>query len=119
MLSLDHFISTANARCSLRPCTRAPHDDTTNPISPRLYGETKLQMGDQDDRRVGQRQDHDGGVFSSITMKQVSGRIMSSRNYVAKDISLGIRPQAAMLEGVFEVAQAVRVTMGPSIYKNL
>ncbi|KAF2613589.1 hypothetical protein F2Q70_00013786 [Brassica cretica] len=38
---------------------------------------------------------------------------MSSRNYVAKDISLGIRPQAAMLEGVFEVAQAVRVTMGP------
>ncbi|KAF3506548.1 hypothetical protein F2Q69_00010013 [Brassica cretica] len=50
-LSLDHFISTANARCSLRPCTRAPHDDTTNPISPRLYGETKLQMGDQDDRR--------------------------------------------------------------------
>ncbi|WZZ47573.1 hypothetical protein YC2023_043832 [Brassica napus] len=51
-LSLDHFISTANARCSLRPCTRAPHDDTTNPISPRLYGETKLQMGDQDDRRL-------------------------------------------------------------------
>ncbi|KAF3506549.1 hypothetical protein F2Q69_00010012 [Brassica cretica] len=43
----------------------------------------------------------------------VSGRIMSSRNYVAKDICLGIRPQAAMLEGVFEVAQAVRVTMGP------
>ncbi|KAF2613412.1 hypothetical protein F2Q70_00010984 [Brassica cretica] len=38
---------------------------------------------------------------SSITMKQ--------------DISLGIRPQAAMLEGVFEVAQAVRVTMGPRI----
>ncbi|WZZ07651.1 hypothetical protein YC2023_093572 [Brassica napus] len=51
-LSLDHFISTANARCSLRPCTRAPHDDTTHPISPRLYGETKLQMGDQDDRRL-------------------------------------------------------------------
>ncbi|WZZ47572.1 hypothetical protein YC2023_043831 [Brassica napus] len=48
-----------------------------------------------------------------LTNSRVSGRIMSSRNYVAKDISLGIRPQAAMLEGVFEVAQAVRVTMGP------
>nr|VDD01192.1 unnamed protein product [Brassica oleracea] len=69
-LSLDHFISTANARCSLRPCTRAPHDDTTNPISPRLYGETKLQMGDQDDRRVGQRQDHDGGMLSKVTWDQ-------------------------------------------------
>ncbi|KAL0686865.1 hypothetical protein Bca4012_086542 [Brassica carinata] len=40
-------------------------------------------------------------------------RIMSSINYVAKDISLGIGAWAAMLEGVFEVAQAVKVTMGP------
>ncbi|KAG2302340.1 hypothetical protein Bca52824_030991 [Brassica carinata] len=46
-------------------------------------------------------------------------RIMSSINYVAKDISLGIGAWAAMLEGVFEVAQAVKVTMGPSICKSL
>lgn len=52
-------------------------------------------------------------VFSSTT--KVSGRIISSRNYVAKDISFGIGARAAMLQGVSEVAEAVKVTMGPKV----
>lgn len=52
-------------------------------------------------------------VFS-LTIK-VSGRIISSRNYVAKDISFGVGARAAMLQGVSEVAEAVKVTMGPKV----
>lgn len=38
-----------------------------------------------------------------------------SRNYVAKDISFGIGGRAAMLAGVNELAEAVKVTMGPKV----
>ncbi|KAJ1420312.1 TCP-1-like chaperonin intermediate domain superfamily [Sesbania bispinosa] len=39
--------------------------------------------------------------------------ILSSRNYVTKDINFGIGARAAILQGVSEVAEAVKVTMGP------
>ncbi|CAN7117473.1 unnamed protein product [Brassica rapa subsp. narinosa] len=52
-------------------------------------------------------------IGSSTSRKLVSGRIISSRNYVAKDISFGVGARAAMLQGVSEVAEAVKVTMGP------
>lgn len=35
------------------------------------------------------------------------------RNYVTKDINFGVGARAAMLQGVSEVAEAVKVTMGP------
>ncbi|KAE8699432.1 Chaperonin CPN60-2 [Hibiscus syriacus] len=48
-------------------------------------------------------------------MYRVASKLASSvsRNYVAKDISFGVGARAAMLQGVSEVADAVRVTMGP------
>ncbi|KAI5665456.1 hypothetical protein M9H77_15309 [Catharanthus roseus] len=51
---------------------------------------------------------------SSTSKKLVcSSRIISSRNYVAKDINFGTSARAAMLQGVNELAEAVKVTMGP------
>ena len=47
---------------------------------------------------------------------QVCSRVISSRNYVAKDINFGIGARAAMLQGVSEVAEAVKVTMGPKVF---
>ncbi|XP_010534892.1 PREDICTED: chaperonin CPN60-like 2, mitochondrial [Tarenaya hassleriana] len=52
-------------------------------------------------------------IGSSASRKLVCSRIISSRNYVAKDISFGVGARAAMLQGVSEVAEAVKVTMGP------
>ncbi|GLU22415.1 hypothetical protein SLE2022_384930 [Rubroshorea leprosula] len=52
-------------------------------------------------------------VRSSASKKQVSSRVICCRNYVAKDINFGIGARAAMLQGVSEVAEAVKVTMGP------
>lgn len=40
-------------------------------------------------------------------------RLISNRNYGAKDINFGVGARAAMLQGVSEVAEAVKVTMGP------
>lgn len=53
--------------------------------------------------------------WCSLLPWKVSGRIISSRNYVAKDISFGVGARAAMLQGVSEVAEAVKVTMGPKV----
>lgn len=36
---------------------------------------------------------------------------------MAKDIKFGAGARAAMLQGVSEVAEAVKVTMGPRVYK--
>ncbi|KAH9713367.1 Chaperonin CPN60-like 2 [Citrus sinensis] len=47
------------------------------------------------------------------TMSYVYGRVLCNRNYVAKDINFGVGARAAMLQGVSEVAEAVKVTMGP------
>ncbi|PHU21465.1 Chaperonin CPN60-2, mitochondrial [Capsicum chinense] len=43
----------------------------------------------------------------------VSGRLNWSRNYAAKDIRFGVEARALMLKGVEELADAVKVTMGP------
>ncbi|KAF3785804.1 Chaperonin CPN60-like 2 [Nymphaea thermarum] len=45
--------------------------------------------------------------------KQVDSSSLWKRNYAAKDISYGVGARAAMLQGVQEVADVVRVTMGP------
>ncbi|KAM3245920.1 chaperonin CPN60-like 2, mitochondrial [Capsicum annuum] len=52
-------------------------------------------------------------IRSSTSRKLVSSRFISSRNYVAKDISFGSHARLAMLQGVNELSEAVKVTMGP------
>ncbi|RXH78479.1 hypothetical protein DVH24_001997 [Malus domestica] len=47
--------------------------------------------------------------------KQIGGRLSWSRNYTAKDIKLGVEARALMLSGVEELADAVKVTMGPKV----
>ncbi|KAK1569252.1 hypothetical protein Q3G72_034410 [Acer saccharum] len=49
---------------------------------------------------------------ASASKKWVCSRFICNRNYVAKDINFGVGAQAAMLEGVSEVAEAVKTTMG-------
>ncbi|KAG2266054.1 hypothetical protein Bca52824_073133 [Brassica carinata] len=45
--------------------------------------------------------------------RQVSSRMSWSRNYSVKEIKFGVEARALMLKGVEELADAVRVTMGP------
>ncbi|XP_038722396.1 chaperonin CPN60-2, mitochondrial [Tripterygium wilfordii] len=45
--------------------------------------------------------------------QQVGSRLNWSRNYAAKDIRYGVEARALMLRGVEELADAVKVTMGP------
>ncbi|KAK7268653.1 hypothetical protein RIF29_21358 [Crotalaria pallida] len=45
--------------------------------------------------------------------QQVGSRLNWSRNYAAKDIKFGVEARALMLKGVEELADAVKVTMGP------
>ncbi|XP_014513863.1 chaperonin CPN60-2, mitochondrial [Vigna radiata var. radiata] len=45
--------------------------------------------------------------------KQVGSTLSWSRNYAAKDIKFGVEARALMLKGVEELADAVKVTMGP------
>ncbi|XP_010550847.1 PREDICTED: chaperonin CPN60, mitochondrial-like [Tarenaya hassleriana] len=45
--------------------------------------------------------------------RQVASRMNWSRNYAAKDIKFGVEARALMLKGVEDLADAVRVTMGP------
>lgn len=42
-----------------------------------------------------------------------------SRNYAAKDIRFGVEARSLMLQGVEELADAVKVTMGPKVSSNL
>ncbi|CAN8315854.1 unnamed protein product [Cochlearia groenlandica] len=44
---------------------------------------------------------------------QIGSRLSSTRNYAAKDIKFGVEARALMLRGVEELADAVKVTMGP------
>ncbi|XP_022959552.1 chaperonin CPN60-2, mitochondrial-like [Cucurbita moschata] len=44
---------------------------------------------------------------------QINSRLNCSRNYAAKDIKFGVEARALMLRGVEELADAVKVTMGP------
>lgn len=45
--------------------------------------------------------------------QQIGSRLAWSRNYAAKDIRFGVEARALMLRGVEELADAVKVTMGP------
>ncbi|KAL2530888.1 Chaperonin CPN60 [Forsythia ovata] len=45
--------------------------------------------------------------------QQIGSRLSCSRNYAAKDIRFGVEARALMLKGVEELAEAVKVTMGP------
>ncbi|XP_021806999.1 chaperonin CPN60-2, mitochondrial [Prunus avium] len=45
--------------------------------------------------------------------KQIGGTLSWSRNYAAKDIKFGVEARALMLNGVEDLADAVKVTMGP------
>lgn len=44
---------------------------------------------------------------------RINSRLNSSRNYAAKDIKFGVEARTLMLRGVEELADAVKVTMGP------
>jgi chaperonin GroEL len=44
---------------------------------------------------------------------QIGSRLNSTRNYAAKDIRFGVEARALMLRGVEDLADAVKVTMGP------
>ncbi|CAL4942199.1 unnamed protein product [Urochloa decumbens] len=50
---------------------------------------------------------------SSAAARQVGSRLAWNRNYAAKDIKFGVEARALMLRGVEELADAVKVTMGP------
>ncbi|MED6186973.1 hypothetical protein PIB30_071958 [Stylosanthes scabra] len=45
--------------------------------------------------------------------QQIGSRLNWNRNYAAKDIRFGVEARAVMLKGVEELADAVKVTMGP------
>ncbi|XP_059652342.1 chaperonin CPN60-2, mitochondrial [Cornus florida] len=45
--------------------------------------------------------------------QQIGSRLNWNRNYAAKDIRFGVEARASMLRGVEELADAVKVTMGP------
>ncbi|GAU16915.1 hypothetical protein TSUD_36730, partial [Trifolium subterraneum] len=47
------------------------------------------------------------------TSHQIGSRVAWSRNYAAKEIKFGVEARALMLKGVEELAEAVKVTMGP------
>lgn len=46
---------------------------------------------------------------------QIASRSGWIRNYAAKDIRFGVEARALMLKGVEELADAVKVTMGPKV----
>ncbi|KAJ4784437.1 60 kDa chaperonin [Rhynchospora pubera] len=50
---------------------------------------------------------------AASTSRQVGSSLAWSRNYAAKDIRFGVEARALMLKGVEELADAVKVTMGP------
>ncbi|KAL0284199.1 UNVERIFIED_CONTAM: CLIP-associated protein [Sesamum angustifolium] len=52
---------------------------------------------------------------SSYLVSSSSSRLSWSRNYAAKDITFVVEARAVMLRGVEELADAVKVTMGPKV----
>ncbi|KAF6144349.1 hypothetical protein GIB67_024576 [Kingdonia uniflora] len=52
-------------------------------------------------------------LASKARVAQSSSRLSWSRNYAAKEIQFGVKARAAMLKGVEDLADAVKVTMGP------
>lgn len=54
-----------------------------------------------------------GARISGVLGHQIGGKFGRARNYAAKDIRFGVDARALMLKGVEELADAVKVTMGP------
>lgn len=54
-------------------------------------------------------------VVVDLNWKQIGSRLNWRRNYAAKDIRFGVDARALMLKGVEDLADAVRVTMGPKV----
>ena len=52
-------------------------------------------------------------LFFLALIGQVCSQVMSSRNYIAKDLNFGIGACATILQGVSEVVEVVKVTMEP------
>lgn len=52
-------------------------------------------------------------IRSSASRRQACSRVIQGRNYVAKEINFGDKARGAILQGVNELAEAVKVTMGP------
>ncbi|KAG6491572.1 hypothetical protein ZIOFF_046504 [Zingiber officinale] len=52
-------------------------------------------------------------VTGGNSSRQIGSRLRWSRNYAAKDIRFGVDARALMLKGVEDLADAVKVTMGP------
>lgn len=48
-------------------------------------------------------------------VSQIGSRLNWNRNYAAKDIKFGVEARALMLKGVEDLADAVKVTMGPKV----
>ncbi|KGN44557.1 chaperonin CPN60-2, mitochondrial [Cucumis sativus] len=51
--------------------------------------------------------------LANNSARQINSRFNSSRNYAAKHIKFGVEARTLMLRGVEELADAVKVTMGP------
>ncbi|KMZ67105.1 Chaperonin CPN60-2, mitochondrial [Zostera marina] len=51
--------------------------------------------------------------IAGVLGQQIGGKFGYARNYAAKDIRFGVDARALMLKGVEELADAVKVTMGP------
>ncbi|KAI3915053.1 hypothetical protein MKW92_020705 [Papaver armeniacum] len=53
------------------------------------------------------------GKIARNASQQIGSRASWTRNYAAKDIKFGVEARAMMLKGVEDLADAVKVTMGP------
>ncbi|CAJ2639543.1 unnamed protein product [Trifolium pratense] len=51
--------------------------------------------------------------FFPCLQSSIGSRVAWSRNYAAKEIKFGVEARALMHKGVEELAEAVKVTMGP------
>nr|XP_010933209.1 chaperonin CPN60-2, mitochondrial [Elaeis guineensis] len=51
--------------------------------------------------------------IAGSSSRQIGSRLGWNRNYAAKDIRFGVEARSLMLKGVEELADAVKVTMGP------
>ncbi|XP_008812917.1 chaperonin CPN60-2, mitochondrial-like [Phoenix dactylifera] len=51
--------------------------------------------------------------IAESSRRQIGSRLGWNRNYAAKDIKFGVEARCLMLKGVEELADAVKVTMGP------
>ncbi|KAG6515976.1 hypothetical protein ZIOFF_026422 [Zingiber officinale] len=72
-----------------------------------LTSKARVARGSSSSRQVGECR------FSAVMISAIGSRLGWSRNYAAKDIRFGVDARALMLKGVEDLADAVKVTMGP------